>query len=146
MNTSLAATEDFLHGKIPLARAMGVRVASHDATGLLLTAPLAENHNHLGTAFGGSISAIATLAGYALLWRELEDQSAHIVIRSSSLSYEQPIHGDLHALCLPPATEAMDTFRARFHKAGKARILIRVILSENGTPSAIFEGEYVALR
>src|SRR5690606_33240492 len=58
-------TEAFLHAKIPLARAMGVRVERCDSEGLVLTAPLEPNHNHLGTAFGGSLAALATLAGYA---------------------------------------------------------------------------------
>ena len=32
---------------------------------VVLTAPLEINHNHLGTAFGGSLAALATLAGCA---------------------------------------------------------------------------------
>ena len=85
-------TEAFLHAKIPLARAMGVRVERCDSEALVLTAPLEPNHNHLGTAFGGSLAALATLAGYAFLWRELRDPDAHIVIRRSELDYRHPVH------------------------------------------------------
>ena len=66
----LRETEEFLCAKIPLTRAMQVRVEGYDKSGLVLTAPLAANHNHLGTAFGGSLAALVMLAGYALLWLE----------------------------------------------------------------------------
>jgi len=146
MDATLAATEAFLHQQIPITSAMGVKVAAYDEAGLLLTAPLEENHNHLGTAFGGSISSLATLAGYALLWLELGDHTAHIVIRSSSLSYQKPIRGDLHALCHHPLPDDLTAFKARLEKSGKARISLTVTLSENGTACATYQGEYVALR
>ena len=57
-----AALEAFLHEKIPLTRAMGLRVAESSAARLVLEAPLAANVNHLGTAFGGSLHALPTLA------------------------------------------------------------------------------------
>jgi len=72
----LQETERFLHEQIPLTRAMGVRVRSWDGEKLWLSAPLEPNHNHLGTAFGGSLSALATLAGYSLLWLLLGDREA----------------------------------------------------------------------
>ena len=46
--------EQFFYTKIPLTAAMGVRVESYDGETLVLTAPVDANHNHLGTAFGGS--------------------------------------------------------------------------------------------
>lgn len=79
--------EAFLHTKIPITQAMGVRVEVFDENHLVLTAPLDLNHNHLGTAFGGSLAAVATLAGYAFLWLALEDRDAHVVIAESSLVY-----------------------------------------------------------
>ena len=72
----LRETEAFFYEQIPLTRAMGVRVESYDGQQLVLTAPLALNHNHLGTAFGGSLSALATLAGYGLLWLDLGDRTS----------------------------------------------------------------------
>ena len=77
--------EQFLHAKIPLTAAMGVRVESYDAQQLILTAPLDANHNHLGTAFGGSLAALLILSGYGLLWLELGDAESHIVVRKTSL-------------------------------------------------------------
>ena len=52
---------------------MGVRVVAHDENGFIVEAPVALNSNHLRTAFGGSINAVATLAAYGLLWLELRE-------------------------------------------------------------------------
>lgn len=99
--SQLRETEDFLHTQIPITRAMGVRVESWDAGRLVLTAPLEINHNHLGTAFGGSLAALATLAGYACLWLELGDRAAHVVIAESALAYRRPVRES----CVPSAAD-----------------------------------------
>ena len=139
-------TEQFFYGKIPLTRAMGVKVEAFDREKLILTAPLEENHNHLGTAFGGSLGALATLAGYGLLWLELEDRECHIVIRSSSISYEKPVHGQLRAICRHPDDAELAAFKNTFRKKGKARIRLHVTIEENDEACVLFEGVFVAIR
>jgi thioesterase domain-containing protein len=146
MTADLAATERFLHEQIPLTRAMGVKVESHDARGLVLGAPLAANHNHLGTAFGGSLAALATLAGYALLWLELGNRDAHIVIRRSELDYRHPVTGPLRAICRKPPDAELDAFRATFAKTGKARVRLEVTVEEQGRVCMAFVGTFVAIR
>lgn len=149
LSTLLEETTEYLHQQIPLSRAMGVRVESWDGETLSLTAPAALNHNHLGTAFGGSLSALATLAGYALLWLELQSRDSHIVIRGSSISYTHPVRGELRAVCRRPAEEVVAAFKAKFSKAGKARLRLAVIIGSGdaeGRAGVEFEGEYVALR
>jgi thioesterase domain-containing protein len=146
MNADLAETERFFHGKIPLTKAMGVRVESHDSGGLVLTAPLDANHNHLGTAFGGSLAALATLAGYGLLWLELGDRNAHIVIRRSELDYRHPVTGPLRAICRKPPEAELATFRTTFAKAGKARIRLEVTVEEAGRVCMTFVGTFVAIQ
>ena len=81
----LLETEKYFHEQIPITRAMGVRVVAHDENGFVIEAPVALNSNHLRTAFGGSINAIATLAAYGLLWLELREQDAHVVVAESSI-------------------------------------------------------------
>jgi len=139
-------TEQFFYEKIPLTRAMGVKVEAYDREKLILTAPLEENHNHLATAFGGSLGALATLAGYGLLWLELEDRDCHIVIRSSSISYERPVHGMLRAICRHPDEKELANFKDTFLKKGKARIRLHVTIEENDQVCVIFEGIFVAIR
>ena len=142
----LTETETFLHEQIPLTRAMGVEVRSWDGQELWIAAPLAPNHNHLGTAFGGSLSALATLAGYSLLWLLLGDREAHIVIRDSSLRYRHPVRGELLALCRHPGDEAWQAFQSKFSASGKARLTLQVAIIEEGRVCVEFEGVFVALR
>lgn len=145
----LEETTEYLHQQIPLSRAMGVRVESWDGETLCLTAPAALNHNHLGTAFGGSLSALATLAGYALLWLELQSRGSHIVIRGSSISHTRPVHGELRAVCRRPAEEVVADFKSKFARSGKARLRLAVTIGTgdgDGGNGVEFEGEYVALR
>jgi thioesterase domain-containing protein len=146
MNPDLAATERFFHEQIPLTKAMGVRVEEHDGRQLVLTAPLEANHNHLGTAFGGSLAALATLAGYGLLWLELGNRDAHIVIRRSELDYRHPVTGPLRAICRKPPEPELAAFRATFAKAGKARVRLEVTVEEQGRVCMTFVGTFVAIR
>ncbi|MEO5913749.1 MAG: YiiD C-terminal domain-containing protein [Luteolibacter sp.] len=139
-------TTKFLHEQIPITKAMGVEVESIAGGSLVLTAPLAANHNHLGTAFGGSLGAIATLAGYGLLWLQLGDRSAHIVIKSSSLRYLHPVRGGIRAVCKAPDGELLAEFKAAFAKKDKARIRLVVTIEEDDRVCVEFEGEYVAMR
>lgn len=142
----LTETGDYLHRKIPLSRAMGVRVEAYDGETLVLTAPAELNHNHLGTAFGGSLSALATLTGYGLLWLELGSRDSHIVIRGSSIQYLRPVRGELRAVCRRPAEEVVAAFKAKFARAGRARITLQVTMEAEGGNGVKFEGEYLALR
>lgn len=146
MNPLLSETERFFHEQIPLTKAMGVRVEAHDGRQLVLTAPLEANHNHLGTAFGGSLAALATLAGYGLLWLELGNRDAHIVIRRSELDYRHPVTGPLRAICRKPPAAELAAFRATFAKTGKARVRLQVTVEEAGRVCMAFEGTFVAIR
>jgi thioesterase domain-containing protein len=138
--------EELLHSKVPITRAMGVKVEHYDGERLVLVAPLDRNVNHLGTAFGGSLNALAVLSGYGLLWLELRDAESHIVIRESSISYERPVRGQLRAVCLRPEEEALTQFKETFHQKGKARISLSATIEDEGRAAVRFRGTFVALR
>jgi thioesterase domain-containing protein len=138
--------EQFFHEKIPLTKAMGVRVMAHDELGLRLRAPLDLNHNHLGTAFGGSLHALATLCGYGMLWLELAESDAHVVIAECTMSFRRPVSGDLLAFCPRPAGEDLARFKEKFERSGKGRIRLRVVIGDADPPPAEFEGVFVAMR
>jgi thioesterase domain-containing protein len=138
--------QELLHTKIPITRAMGVRVEDYDGERLVLSAPLGANVNHLGTAFGGSLNALMVLSGYGLLWLELQEAECHIVIRESSISYERPVRGELRATCVRPQAEALAEFKKTFHDKGKARIALTATIEEEGTTCVRFRGTFVALR
>jgi thioesterase domain-containing protein len=142
----LREAEEFFYAKIPLTRAMQVRVESYNENELVLTAPLRANHNHLGTAFGGSLAALVMLAGYALLWLELGDRNAHIMISESNLRFRRPVQGTLRAICRRPDDPAISEFKSNFAAKGKARIQLKVEIGAAHELAAIFDGTYVAKK
>jgi len=143
---SLHAAERFFHEQIPLTHLMGLRVVSSDENGFVLEAPVTLNHNHLKTAFGGSINALATLAGYGLLWLELRDQAVDIVVRESSIRYLRPIRETIKAICAWPPSETLETLQRNLHEKGKARLALAVRVEENNEVAAEFTGTFVVFR
>ena len=142
--TALRQAEEFFHQQIPLTRAMGLRVMAHDENGFVLEAPVVLNSNHLRTAFGGSINAVATLAAYGFLWLELRGQPVHVVVAESSIRFLRPVRETIRAMCPPPEPEELNAFRTRFAEKGKARITLWVKVIEAGETAAEFEGSFVA--
>ena len=138
--------EAFFHEQIPVTRAMGVRVESYDGKQLVLTAPLTLNHNHLGTAFGGSLAAVATLAGYGFLWLELGDRRAHVVIRESAISYRRPVRHGIRAVCRRPEESVVAVFKSEFASKGKGRIRLAVTVEEDGLAAVELSGLFVAIH
>src|SRR3954462_5616796 len=145
---SPAALEAFLHAKIPLTKAMGLRVLETGPSQLILEAPLAPNVNHLGSVFGGALHALPTLACYAALWTLLREGGldGHVVVKKSYAHYRQPVRGTFRAICQrpPPGIAAEFTDDLRRHK--KARMdLESVVPGTNGKPAVEFHGSFVAV-
>ncbi|HEX4630442.1 MAG TPA: YiiD C-terminal domain-containing protein [Chthoniobacterales bacterium] len=141
---SLSKAEKFLHEQIPITRAMGLRVVANDENGFVVEAPVALNSNHLRTAFGGSINAVATLAAYGFLWMELTEAAAHVVVAESSIRFLRPVREIIRAICLRPDAKTLGAFGNQFAEKGKARITLRVHVTEAGETAAEFEGHFVA--
>jgi thioesterase domain-containing protein len=141
---ALRRAEEFFHAQIPLTRAMGLRVVSGDENGFAIEAPVALNSNHLRTAFGGSINAVATLAAYGLLWIELDDPAVHVVVAESSIRFLRPVRTTIRAVCQQPRPDEWKAFRDEFVSARKARLKLRVNVVEAGETAAEFEGIFVA--
>lgn len=123
---------------------MGVRVVSNDDNGVAIEAPVALNSNHLRTAFGGSINAVATLAAYGLLWLDLHDPGVHVVVAESSIRFLRPVRTMIRAVCQRPDPDEWQAFQTKFKSAKKARINLRVEVVEAGETAAEFEGTFVA--
>lgn len=139
--------ERFLHEKIPLTRAMGLRVATSGPR-IVLEAPLDKNVNHLGTAFGGSLHTLPTLAGYAAVWTLLGEAGldGHVVVKRSAASYRQPVTGLLRAVCERPASNIVMEFIADLRRHKKARMeLTAIVEGSGGTPAVEFTGTFVAV-
>lgn len=145
---STRGLEAFLHDKIPLTKAMGLHVAESSAKRLVLEAPLDKNVNHLGTAFGGSLHALPTLACYAGLWTLLREAGidGHVVVKRSQASYRAPVTGTLRAVCLRPAPALVAEFIADLRRHRKARMeLTATVEGTGGKPAVEFSGSFVAV-
>jgi thioesterase domain-containing protein len=144
----LHGLESFLHRQIPLTRALGLQVVESSARRLVLAAPLEPNRNHLGTAFGGSLHALPTLACYATLWTLLREAGieGHVVIKRSQVQYRQPVAADFRAVCTRPDAERVAEFMADLRRHGKARMeLDAVVEGTGGRPAVEFTGSFVAV-
>jgi thioesterase domain-containing protein len=137
----------FLRDRIPLSAAMGVvvRVATPDF--VELAAPLVPNVNHRDTAFGGSVSAVAILAAWSVLYVRMraEGLAGRIVIRRNTMSYDRPITDDFVAFATAPAAKDWARLRATLARRRTARIEVKAWLECRGESVGEFDGEFAVL-
>ena len=142
------AVERYLHDHIPLSAAMGARVLSAIPEGVVLQAPLEPNLNHRDTAFGGSVAAMAVLAGWTLVHIRLraEGMEARTVIQRSDVTYLHPVEEAFQAAAEAPDPEAWTRFLRTLERWGRARIQVETAVTCQGREVARLRGEYVTLR
>jgi thioesterase domain-containing protein len=141
--TTAQRLQQSLHELIPLSRAMRLEVALAEPERVVLVAPLAENRNHAGTAFAGSLYSLASLAGWALLRQLLlrEALDADVVLAEGRMRYHRPCAHALRAEALLPLAAQQGLIRRL--RAGRATpVPLTVSLAEAGPPWASFTGNY----
>lgn len=140
--------ERYLHDQIPLSRAMGLRVIEAGAERVVVEAPLEPNLNHRATAFGGSVSASAIVAGWTSVHLRLrhEGLSFRTVIHESRVRFDAPIRGPFRAIASRVDDEAWVRFTQALKRHGMARIRLDVPVEADGARAAILHGSYVALH
>jgi thioesterase domain-containing protein len=143
-----ADLERYIHEHIPLSHAMGVSVLSVVADAVVLQAPLAPNINHRQTVFGGSASALAILAGWALLHVRLHSEgiAERLVIQRNTMEYQHPIRGQFTARSMLAEPERWKPFLAMLARKGKARVSVLAVLEQMDRVAGRFSGEFVAFR
>lgn len=139
--------QTYLHGHIPLSKAMEVKVVEIRPDEVTLSAPLAPNINQHDTVFGGSASAVAILAAWSLVHTRLASEgiACRLVIQRNTMSYERPIDGTFTATASIASTVEWESFLRMFKRRGKARITASSVLHFNGNEAGRLEGEFVAL-
>lgn len=144
---SAAEVERYLGEHIPLARALGARVERYDARELRVRAPLTPNLNHRDTAFGGSLSALAILAGWARVTFDLraEGERAHVVVQRAVVDFDAPVESTFEVRIAAFGGADWAAFRRTLTRRRKARIAVQGTLLADGEPVARFDARYVAL-
>ena len=137
----------YIHEHIPLSKAIGVSVLAIEDDAITLQAPLEPNINHQQTVFGGSASALAILASWALLHVRLhsEGSAARLVIQRNTMEYQDPILGQFTARSMLERPDAWRQFTDMLARRGKARITVLAVLEQMGRVAGRFSGQFVAL-
>ncbi|MBC7711933.1 MAG: YiiD C-terminal domain-containing protein [Rhizobacter sp.] len=89
--------QKIIEKEIPIVKSMGVEFSnfSHDSCTIIV--PLEPNHNHKGTAFGGSLYSACTSACYGLMFalqREDDLSEFELMIGEGSIRYIKPVEKD----------------------------------------------------
>jgi thioesterase domain-containing protein len=136
-----------LASELPITQHIGIAVARADADVVELALPLAPNRNHQGTMFAGGLNAVATLAGWAVVWLEVARAglATGIVIQEGAIDYLRPVTGDCLARCAPPLPVARKQFPAALARHRRARLALSVAITLGEKPVARFHGRFVAL-
>jgi thioesterase domain-containing protein len=145
---NLLVIERYLHSRIPITGAMGVKVRSIDEAGVRLWAPIIPNINHRSTVFGGSACSLAILSAWTLLFVRLREPPlrSHIVIQRNTIEYLRPLSNDFEAFCRAPAPSEWDRFVHSLERRSRARIKLHAELYSDGELGGSYEGTNVADR
>jgi thioesterase domain-containing protein len=137
----------YIHEHIPLSKALGVSVVAIEDDAVTLQAPLEPNLNHQQTVFGGSASALAILAGWALLHVRLQSEGIadRLVIQRNVMEYQHPILGQFTARSMLEHPAGWKPFTDMLARKGKARITVLAVLEQMGRVAARFSGQFVAV-
>ena len=136
----------YIHEHIPLSKAIGVSVVAVADDAVTLQAPLEPNLNHRQTVFGGSASALAILASWALLHVRLQSEGIadRLVIQRNVMEYQHPILGEFTPRSMLARPEGWKPFTSMLARRGKARITVLAVLEHMGQVAGRFSGQFVA--
>ncbi len=137
----------YLDAHIPITREIGIKVALCNERILILTAPLEANRNDKYTAFGGSLAAILTLAGWAVTHVVVQRLGfeASTLIRRSKVDYIKPVDGEIVVLSNIPSEQDIYRFKQDLLSRGKARWELNARAECNQELAVDFSGVYVAV-
>ena len=142
------ALERMLVREMPVAQSLGFDIAELTTEAVTLRAVFDLNRNHQGSAFAGSVHALAALAGWATVWLTLQEAGirANAVLQDSRIQYLQPVMSDFTATCSFPPPGARMTLLDAVQRHRKGRLGVQVAVHEGAVLVAEFSGRYAALR
>lgn len=131
---------------IPLTRAMGLHIGRYSGTELEMTAPLAPNINDKGCAFGGSMTALLTLAGWGLIELGLRGAGLHcdIFVGDSQVRYREPVWGELRGIARFVEGDALARLLAALRAGGKGRVDVACEIAGSAAPAATLTARFFA--
>ena len=139
------ALQDKLQSEIPMSKYMQGKVVRANQEEIELECDLAPNHNHVGTAFGGSLATLMVLAAYCQLF-EIINETGHVLLKNTSMNFIYPVEEKLRAVCKAPPLDQVKKFQEAYAKKGKARLeLSSQIVLADGRIACQMTGEFVGV-
>jgi thioesterase domain-containing protein len=137
--------EQDLLNSIPIVAKLGVQIQDYNDEVIRVVAPLSENFNYQGTAFGGSLNTIALLPCY--LWANKICKPLcfkSLVIQDSSIQYLKPVDNNFIAIAKRP--EGEEVFIKILKRRKSARITIHSFIKpvDRDEVCVKFTGRFVA--
>ncbi|MEN5117047.1 YiiD C-terminal domain-containing protein [Luteimonas sp. TWI662] len=135
------------YASMPPVAAMRIDIAGFDGERLRLRAPLAEHVNDKGSAFGGSLVSLMTLAGWGLttLRTEAAGLDADVYVADSQIRYRAPLCDDLQAEAVLSDGD-WDTFVRTLRTRGRARVqLAAQVVLPDGAVATGMQARYAAI-
>lgn len=132
--------------EMPVSQRLGFSIEDLTAAAVTLRAEFGVNRNHQGSAFAGSVNALASLAGWSTVWLTLQEAGVDggAVLQDSEIRYLHPIMGDFTATCIFPAAAERAALLDAVTRHRRGRVPVRVDVRAAGVSVAAFYGRYVA--
>lgn len=137
-----------LLNSIPVVKSMNLEIIEVKSNSLTLMAPLSQNINYEGTAFGGSINTLCVLSSYLLIHHILKSKNikfSSLVIQDSTIKYLKPVDSDFSSTATIPEP-AIDKFLQSLTKRELARVATEAIVANKNKQDikAKFKSRFVA--
>lgn len=147
MEIDLQEILEYVQEHIPITVHLGVTIESYDGVSLRIGAPLAENLNHRNSVFGGSLSSVAILSGWALLFIKLREEGirSRLVIQKTEFDFSDPVTADFDAVSVLPSVGQYERFIKMLRRRGRARLVIPAEVTCEGKMCDTHQGTFVAV-
>jgi len=144
----LAQLQATIDREIPICAKMGIEVVRFDDNQLTLRLPIEGNRNHKRTAFAGSLNALCTVTGWALvcLLAQGSGSGGDIVIRRGKIRYLKPLKDDpILSTSNPLDPLQLDYFYEMLAEKGQSKLDVDVTIPATEGLAVRFSGSYVVL-
>ncbi|PSQ97741.1 MAG: thioesterase [Bacteroidetes bacterium SW_9_63_38] len=149
--TALEELERLIVEEMPITQHLEFSLEADEDGRVHASAPLQPNANHMGSAFGGSLSMLATVTGWAMMHQVVEDamedmkRRVEVMIQESDIEYLRPVYENISVICERPDEDAIERFERMMERWGRARLELKCKIDAAGERAVTFMGKYVAM-
>jgi thioesterase domain-containing protein len=113
-----------LQQEIPLVQHLNFEFVEATRERVTMRARLEGNSNHKGTAFGGSLYALAVISAYSLVYLGVAEEGVdtnNVVIQTGEMEYILPVDADFEIICEHVRPDTQQKFFASLARWNKVR-------------------------